>query len=177
MDERIPRSRKNTVLDDIAAIIGLRPTLILCAWWGGKNIVVPAVRPERSLLGRVIGETAVKRLFEAYPGEQIFVPRLTWVSEIGHARQIYNLRKTGFDDDEIARLMVISIRRVKRLGEMGQVVEDLMALEEVSRPATDISDDSARRIDRILYGGPARSVKPVKPEKIAAGKTAKNRTK
>ncbi|WP_323017758.1 hypothetical protein [Castellaniella sp.] len=73
MNNKLAASQKNTVLDDIAAEIEMRATILLAAWWGGRNIVVPDTRPEHSVIAKVIGEEAARRLSAVWPGAQIFV--------------------------------------------------------------------------------------------------------
>jgi hypothetical protein len=83
------------------------------------------------------------------------------MDEIGKSRQIYNLRKTGFSDAEIARLMVISKKRVEKLGEVGQVVEELTALEEASHQSLSLSDADAEKLERVLSGvGERQATRP-----------------
>lgn len=130
---RFAASQRNTVLEDIAAEIGLRATVLLAAWWGGRNIVVPAARPERSAIAKIIGEEAARRLSAAYAGEQIFVPRLNWFEEIRKARQVHNLRARGFESDEIAKLMVLTRREVEDMAEIGRFAADAVAMEQTDR--------------------------------------------
>jgi len=132
-NSRIAASHRNTVLDDLAAEIGLRATVLLAAWWGGKNIVVPTTRPERSVIAKVIGEHAARRLSAAYAGEQIFIPRLNWFEEVRKARQVYNLRARGFGIDEIAQIMVLTRREVEDMADVGRFATEAVALERGGR--------------------------------------------
>lgn len=135
MNNKIAASQRNTVLDDIAAEIGLRATILLAAWWGGSNIVVPDTRPERSVIAKVIGEDAACRLSAVWPGAQIFVPRLTWFEEIRKARQVHNLRARGLDWDDIAKVMVMTRREVEDMGEIGRFAAEAVAQEKTGRIA------------------------------------------
>lgn len=133
MNNKIAASQTNTVLDDIAAEIGLRATILLAAWWGGRNIVVPDTRPEHSVIAKVIGEEATRRLSAAWPGAQIFVPRLNWFEEIRKARQVHNLRARGLDWGDIAQVMVMTRREVEDMGEIGRFAAEAVAQESTGR--------------------------------------------
>lgn len=133
MNNKLAASQKNTVLDDIAAEIGLRATILLAAWWGGRNIVIPDTRPEHSVIAKVIGEDATRRLSAAWPGAQIFVPRLNWFEEIRKARQVHNLRARGLDWGDIAQVMVMTRREVEDMGEIGRFAAEAVAQENTGR--------------------------------------------
>lgn len=139
-NNRIAASKRNTVLEDLAAEIGLRATVLLAAWWGGKNIVVPNTRPERSVIAKVIGEEAACRLSAAYPGEQIFIPRLNWFEEVRQARQVYNLRARGFAIDEIAQIMVLTRREVEDMADVGRFAAEAVAQENAGRSGPQLLD-------------------------------------
>ncbi|KXA71076.1 hypothetical protein [Bordetella hinzii] len=139
-NNKLAASQRNTVLDDIVAVIGLRATVLLAAWWGGRNIVVPDSRPERSVIARVIGEEAARRLSAAYPAEQIFIPRLNWFEEVRKARQVYNLRARGFAFDEIAQLMVLTKREVEDMAEVGRFAAEAVAMERADRRGPQLFD-------------------------------------
>lgn len=127
MNNKIAASQTNTILDDLAVEIGLRATILLAAWWGGNNIVVPATRPERSVLATIIGEEPTRRLAATYGGEQLFIPRLTWFAEIRKARQVYNLLKIGLGRDEVARVMVMTVREVDDMAKIGEFAARVVA--------------------------------------------------
>lgn len=133
MNNKIVASQTNTILDDLAVEIGLRATILLAAWWGGNNIVVPATRPERSVLASIIGEEPVRRLSAIYGGEQIFIPRLTWFAEIRRARQVHNLLKIGLAREEVARVMIMTTREVDDMSEIGRFAAQVVAHEHTSR--------------------------------------------
>lgn len=130
---KIPASRSNTVLEDISAEIGLRATVLLAAWWGGKNIVVPTVRPERSVIAQIIGESATRRLSEVWGGEQLFIPRMTWLEEIRQARQVYNLRARGLTAHDISQIMLLTLREVEKLEKVGGFAVSAIANERGER--------------------------------------------
>lgn len=155
---RFAASQRNTVLEDIAAEIGLRATVLLAAWWGGRNIVVPSIRPERSVIAQVIGEEAARRLSAAYSGEQIFIPRLNWFEEIRKARQVHNLRARGFESDEIAKLMVMTRREVEDMSEIGRFAAEAVAMESADRGGPSLLDIEPPKL-RGSTGGQPSSVR------------------
>lgn len=163
MNNKIAASQRNTVLDDIAAEIGLRATILLAAWWGGRNIVVPDTRPEHSVIAKVIGEEATRRLSAVWPGAQIFVPRLNWFEEIRKARQVHNLRARGLEWGEIAQVMVMTRREVEDMGEIGRFAAEAIAQEKTGRHATPLFELESPNVrgGRGGQGGkrPARSAK------------------
>jgi len=136
MSNRLQSSQRNTILEDLAAVIGLRATVLLAAWWGGKNIVIPTTRPETSVIAKVIGESAVRRLSEHWGGEQLFIPRLSWFEEVRRARQVYALRMRGMHDGEIAQIMCLTRREVEDLADVGRFANDAEAMEKTDRKGT-----------------------------------------
>jgi len=133
MSTRLAASQKNTVLDDLSAIIGLRATVLLAAWWGGRNIVIPAQRPETSVIAKVIGVEATRRLSESYGAEQIFIPSLNWFEEVRRAKQVHALRARGIPDAEIAQIMVMTRREVADMAEVGRFAAEATAMEKADR--------------------------------------------
>lgn len=162
-------ARSNTVLDDIAAEIGLRATILLAGWWGGCNIVVPASRPEKSRIAQVIGVEEAKRLTAVFGGEQLFIPRLTWLEEIRKARQVHNLRARGFSLKEISGLMVIPMREVENLAEGGRFAAEVIAGEMADRHGGDNLFELEPPHLKSTKGGPAGKPRTNNP---AAGKRA-----
>ncbi|CAM3794501.1 hypothetical protein [Castellaniella denitrificans] len=175
MNNKIAASQKNTVLDDIAAEIGLRATILLAAWWGGRNIVVPDTRPEHSVIAKVIGEEAARRLSAAWPGAQIFVPRLTWFEEIRKARQVHNLRARGLAWPEIAQVMVMTRREVEDMGEIGRFAAEAVAQEKTGRIAAPLFELERPQV-RGGRGGqtPKRTNRPAKPGQQPATKSGES---
>ncbi|WP_269497253.1 hypothetical protein [Castellaniella sp. S9] len=165
MNNKIVASQTNTILDDLAVDIGLRATILLAAWWGGNNIVVPAMRPERSVLASIIGEEPARRLSALYGGEQIFIPRLTWFAEIRKARQVHNLLKIGLARDEVARVMIMTVREVDDMSKIGQFAAQVVEHEHTARrtPPDYELDEPKLRGGR---GGkkPRRAVRAPSPE-------------
>lgn len=166
-NNKIAASQRNTVLEDLAAEIGLRATVLLAAWWGGKNIVVPDTRPERSVIAKVIGEDAARRLSAAYAGEQIFIPRLNWFEEIRKARQVYNLRARGFAFDEIAQIMVLTRREVEDMAEVGRFATDVVAQERAGRRGPQLLDLEPPQVRGGQGGQPTKRERGAKAGKAA----------
>jgi len=133
MSTRLSASQRNTVLEDLSVIIGLRATVLLAAWWGGRNIVIPAQRPETSVIAKVIGVEATRRLSESYGAEQIFIPSLNWFEEVRRAKQVHALRARGIPDAEIAQIMVMTRREVADMAEVGRFAAEATALEKADR--------------------------------------------
>jgi len=133
MSTRLSASQRNTILEDLAALIGLRATVLLAAWWGGCNIVVPAKRPDTSVIAKVIGEAPARRLSEAFGGEQLFIPRMNWFEEVRRARQVHNLRSRGIPDADIAQIMVMTRREVADMAEIGRFASEAEAMEKSDR--------------------------------------------
>jgi len=133
MSTRLSASQRNTVLEDLSAIIGLRATVLLAAWWGGRNIVIPATRPETSVIAKVIGVEATRRLSESYGAEQIFIPNLNWFEEVRRAKQVHALRARGIPDSEIAQIMVMTRREVEDMAEVGRFAAQAVAQEKSDR--------------------------------------------
>jgi len=155
MSTRLSASQRNTVLEDLSAIIGLRATVLLAAWWGGRNIVIPATRPETSVITKVIGVEATRRLSDAYGAEQIFIPNLNWFEEVRRAKQVHALRARGIPDAEIAQIMVMTRREVADMAEVGRFAAEAIALEKADRRGCYRRKCAAHGVDakndRVLY--------------------------
>lgn len=172
MNNKIAASQRNTVLDDIAVEIGLRATILLAAWWGGRNIVVPDTRPEHSVIAKVIGEDAARRLSAAWPGAQIFVPRLTWFEEIRKARQVHNLRARGLDWADIAQVMVMTRREVEDMGEIGRFAAEAVAQEKTGRITPPVFELEQPKLRGGRGGQASRRARRSEPEKPADSTSA-----
>ena len=118
---------ENTVLADLCAVIGMHRTLAIAAWWGGRNIVIPATRPRNTRIARVIGEDAAERLAQAFGGMQVFIPRMRWFSRINTARQAWAMHQRGFSLEEIERLLVLAPNDARNMVDMGRFVDGLAA--------------------------------------------------
>lgn len=106
---------KNTTLDDLSSIIGLSATIRLAAWWGGKNLYIPADPDGDMRLTSLIGLPAARRLTAAYAREHIAVPSLHGLMiEQRNVRIFYDLT-AGKSIKEIAQKNDLSERRVAQI--------------------------------------------------------------
>jgi hypothetical protein len=107
---------KNTTLDDVAAVIGFTATLRLSVWFGnGNNLYVPMEIYDNSLLVKIVGFPAAKRLSENWPGEHLAIPRLDDYTTESRRRLIGRMLEQGFGTREIANSLHMSERRVQQI--------------------------------------------------------------
>ena len=106
---------RNTTLDDLASIIGLSATVRLAAWWGDKNLYVPAQPSEDQKLVALIGLPAARRLSEEFGREQIAVPSLHGLMIEQRNVSIYYDLCAGESVKVIAGKNNLSERRVSQL--------------------------------------------------------------
>ena len=109
----------NTVLDDIAAVIGFSATLKLVAWFGDgiANLYVPAIAEEGQLLPRIIGLSAAKAMSKEWPKKHLNVPRLHNYETELRKRHIARMIEKGYSLREIAGQLQMSERRVSQVKE------------------------------------------------------------
>lgn len=109
----------NTILDDIASVIGFSATLKLVAWFGDgiANLYVPAVAEEGQLLPRIIGLPAARQLSKEWPKKHLNVPRLHNYEVELRKRHIARMVDRGYSVREIAGQLQMSERRVSQVKE------------------------------------------------------------
>lgn len=107
----------NTTLDDISGVIGFSATLKIAAWFGdsGQNLYVPATPTEDSVLVKLIGENAAKRLADEWGGEFLAVPALTPYEIDSRKRFIAQMLDKGFGTRAISYNLRMSERRVQQI--------------------------------------------------------------
>ncbi|WP_294948258.1 helix-turn-helix domain-containing protein [Sulfurivirga sp.] len=102
--------------DIIAAAIGLKATLKLCAHFGGKTLYVPTRIEANHPIALLIGPEKAARLAGAIGGEEVTLPVVDMGTERRAARVIRFLVH-GLRPREIAALENISERTVTRIAE------------------------------------------------------------
>lgn len=107
---------RNTTLDDMATVIGFSATLRLSAWYGhGNTLFVPLQVEEGQVLVTLLGMPAATRLTQAYPGEHIYIPRITQYEEDVQRHRIAKMLEKGFSTREVSRHERMSERRVQQI--------------------------------------------------------------
>lgn len=107
---------KNTTLDDVAAVIGFTATAQLSAWFANGNyLYVPITVDEDSRLAKIIGISAAKRLSEAFPGEHLAVPRMSFYFRENRRFMIARMLEQEFSTGEIAIHFGMTERRIQQI--------------------------------------------------------------
>lgn len=132
-------ARLNSVLDDVAPVIGYTPTRIMAAWWAGRTLYVPArVRPGHPL-DVLLGRLAFQKLVRAFAEQYIHVPPLAEDMREIRDRQIADALARGESCADVAAQHGLSTRRVEQvrlaLRENGLLDFELAASHEESNPA------------------------------------------
>lgn len=108
-------TRTNTTLDDLSGEIGFSATIQLATWYGGRNLYVPATPDEDSMIVRLIGMPAAKRLALSWGGTPVAVPTMWQYEEAQRNRTIGNLLIDGKGTKDIATIMGMTERRVQQI--------------------------------------------------------------
>ena len=106
---------KNTMMDDICAVIGLNATLHLVAWSGGENLYIPNKIDASHFLSRLIGLDIARRLCNEWPSQVIQIPTLRGFEDLQKRKQIVRMFEMGFGISEIATNFQMTTRRVEQI--------------------------------------------------------------
>lgn len=113
---------KNTILDDISAVIGFTATVRIVVWKGGEQLYVPVYVSDDHPLAKLIGTSAYAALVKAFAGDTLRLP-----SDVGVRRSEYVTRDQRFhsiellmrreleDARSIAEVVSLSMRRVQQI--------------------------------------------------------------
>lgn len=102
--------------DIIAAAIGLKPTLKLCAHFGGKTLYVPTIIAFDHPIALLIGHDKAQKLADAIGGEEVALPTV----DISYERRVARVIRFliyGLKPRQIAAMEGISERTVTRIAE------------------------------------------------------------
>jgi len=149
----------NTVLDDIAAVIGFTATLKLVAWFGEgiSNLYVPAMAEEGQLLPRIIGMSAARAMSKEWPKKHLNVPRLHNYETELRKRHIARMIDKGYSLREIAGQLQMSERRVSQVKEelrSSGLLNDLTeAAQSSGQPQTPGARATAAPARPVAVGG------------------------
>lgn len=148
--------RLNSVLDDVACVIGYTPTRIMAAWWAGRTLYVPArVRPGHPL-DVLLGRMAYMRLVRAFPEQYLSVPPLAEDMREIRDRQIADALARGEPDAAVAALHGITERRVRQI-KLALTENGLLDFELAASHA---GFDPAASHERTIYGVPLGRRRP-----------------
>jgi hypothetical protein len=106
---------KNTMMDDICAVIGLNATLHLVAWVGGENLYIPNKLDKNHLLSKLIGLDIALRLCNEWPSQIIQVPTFRAFEDLQKRKQIVRMFEMGFCVSEISTNFNMTTRRVEQI--------------------------------------------------------------
>ena len=105
----------NGILEDLGAVIGFTATLRLVALRPGATLWVPNEYLTGHALAKIIGEAAMVRLVQHYPGERFDIPQL---AEYDNLRLLPGLAKrisAGESPREIARVVGLTEQHIRRM--------------------------------------------------------------
>lgn len=109
---------KNTILDDISAVIGFTATSVIAAWYGrnGSSLYIPESPKTPNHLQRLIGQPAYERLVGAFPGMQIRnIPTNRVYTAYLRRRQVFDMLKDGIDIESICQATELSTTHIINL--------------------------------------------------------------
>lgn len=110
-------SGQNTILEDIAAVIGYSATTRLVGWYGGNHMTVPKSPPTSGPLFELLGASACARLCAEFPGERIDVPNDTLRDAMRIRRRVAILLESGIGIKAVSSVVGIPRRQVERIRE------------------------------------------------------------
>lgn len=105
----------NTILEDIAAEIGLASTLTLIMWYGGSNLFVPSKVTPRHALAKLIGEAGMRALVNRWGNEWLYISTARAADRVGRSRILWERLSTGASSSEIAADLGLTRRRVEQI--------------------------------------------------------------
>ena len=103
---------RNTTLDDLANIIGFSATVRLSAFFGGKNLYIPASISPGQVIVTLIGEPAARRLSDEFGREHIALPSLHGPLREQRNSTIYYRLVAGESPRQISAAIGLTERRV-----------------------------------------------------------------
>ena len=109
--------RPNTILDDIAPIIGFSATCRLAGHLGGKVVYVPKPGVDftsESELAGILSRSEFNRLQEAFPGEKLTIPYETPFSSARRDRNMAAMLAANLPVTDVAAACECSNDTVKR---------------------------------------------------------------
>lgn len=139
---------QNSILDDLAAVIGFSATARLAAWYGhGNSMYVPINVEESQTLVRLIGLSAAKALTKTWPGQFLSVHPLRCYEQEVVRYRVSRMRTMGATNREIASIVGLSERRVQ------QIQKELLGegLLPENTPVKILQEKGAREIPRGFF--------------------------
>jgi len=139
---------RNTTLDDLAAIIGFTATARLAAWFGGKNLYVPAEVAPDSVLVSLIGMSAARRLQKEFKRQWLAMPSLAIALRDSRYATICDLMQSEMPLTMVATQMGMSLRRVQQL----RVEFEVLGLLPPRKFAEKVQQDTEAKARRKTKG-------------------------
>lgn len=107
---------KNTILEDICAVIGLNATVHLVVWFGDtNNLYIPNRVNANHFLSRLIGFENARRLCAEWPAQIVQIPSFRGFEDLQKRKQIVRMYEMGFGYREIATNFKMTMRRVEQI--------------------------------------------------------------
>jgi hypothetical protein len=107
---------QNSILDDLAAVIGFSATARLAAWYGhGNSMYVPISVEESQTLVRLIGLPAAKALTKSWPGQFLSLHPLRGYEQEVVRYRVSRMTTMGATHREIASIVGLGERRVQQI--------------------------------------------------------------
>ena len=106
---------KASLLDDISSVIGFTATCVLSAWYGGKNLYVPAKAGPDHPMCSLIGDSALRALVREFGSEVLAIPGDRAAGRFSRDRRISERFAEGWTPGRVADEFAISVRRAEQL--------------------------------------------------------------
>jgi len=106
---------KNTLLDDISAVIGFTPTVLLASWFGGTQIRVVSKFDENHLVAKIIGVRAFERLVGTFGDTNIHIPKVAIHQRFLRWKRVHDLLLAGSSVNAIVEELGITIQHVHNI--------------------------------------------------------------
>lgn len=107
---------QNSILDDLAAVIGFSATARLAAWYGyGNSLYIPIHVDENQTLVRLIGLPAAKALTKSWPGQFLSLHPLRGYEQEVVRYRVSRMTTMGATHREIASIVGLGERRVQQI--------------------------------------------------------------
>lgn len=102
-------------LDDVCAVVGYTATRILAAWFGGQRLWLPKQYRTDHPLNLLLGQSATRKLIEAFPGERLAVPSASDDARYRRDRLVAEMLSQGASPSAVAQIVDSTPRAVETL--------------------------------------------------------------
>jgi hypothetical protein len=104
----------DSVMNELAALLGFKEAMALVAVHGGQKITVPAKMTSEHRLAELVGVDAALWFAQNYPGAELQIPLLSEFDSLRRTAHVHDLCcRQGMDSSFAARVLGVTQRTVQ----------------------------------------------------------------